>query len=205
MSHPKNVQRLYALFNARWYDSFREKWMKKVSIKAEKEFTRRLREKVKLTSNILELGCGTGINIGRIKDLNFKSYTCLDFSHSMLEIAQQKYGKMKHISFIERDITKFNQRENKEKYDLIISTWVLSHLENPARIINQYSELLNKSGNMLLIFLTKPVWYINFWLYPFTRLFACKYVTEQEIAKINGRKIIHKSGLNLVTLMEIKK
>jgi len=214
MEHKDNVKRIYSIFNARWYDPFRKVWTRAVSDKAEKEFVELLKEKIKPTTKILELGCGTGINIGRIKSLGLKfdSYTAMDFSDEMLNIAKEKYNDIKNLKIIKRDITtqlssklsnKKNEKNVTEKYDLIISTWVLSHLSSPSKTINMWYHQLNKGGAMLLVFLTKPKWHIHFWFYLLERLFAAKYVKEEEINKMDGEKIVKKYSSGLTTLLKI--
>lgn len=201
MTHKDNVQRWYALLNAKWYDPFRKIWTKLASEKAEKEFVKRLKKKITPQTMILELGCGTGINVRRIKDLKFKSYTGLDLSSSMLRIAKKNFGKVKNVSFVRKDIAK----PLNKKYDLIISTWVLSLIEEPAKLISLHYKNLSKKGTMFLIFLTKPKWYIHFWFYPLIRFFAGKYVSEEEIRKMPGTKRISRYALGMTTLVEVQK
>tara|TARA_Y100000310_G_scaffold339609_1_gene432802 strand:- start:605 stop:1207 length:603 start_codon:yes stop_codon:yes gene_type:complete len=200
MAQPNKVKTWYSLFQARWYNPFRFLWTKIVSEKAENIFTQLLRKEINPDTNILDLGCGTGINVDRIKDLKFKSYTGLDLTPAMLDQAKEKYSNLKNVSFMIQDISK---RPIDKKYDLIISTWVLSLLDRPAETINQYYQQLNPQGKMLLVFLTRPAWYVHFWFYPFIRLFASQYVTEKEINKIKGKKTVRRYFMT--TLMEVEK
>lgn len=204
MSHKDNVKRWYAAFNANWYDFFRGVWINLVSKKAEEQFISLLQKHVKPDSEILDLGCGTGINLGRVQQLNlrFKRYTGADFSAEMLSIAAEKYGQVKNASFIKRDIT---QKPKNKKYNVIISTWVLSHLPRPSKVVNAYYTHLSDDGVMLIVFLTKPRWYIHFWFHPFVRLFAAKYVSNDEISKIDGEKTISVYSSGMATLLQIRK
>ncbi len=211
MAHNDNVQRLYALLQARWYNPFRKLWIWAVSRNAEEEFTRLLRGKLTPQSKILDLGCGTGINLGRIKDLKFKSYAGTDFSLPMLEIARREHGTSKKVSFAQGDIAepagsaRSGGKRDLRQFNLTISTWVLSHLEHPSRTVNDYYKNLPKGGSMLLLFLTKPRWYIHFWFYPLARLFAARYVPESEITKFKGVKSSRSYSLGLATVVEVKK
>lgn len=202
MTHKNNVKSWYSFLNARWYDPFRYLWTKLVSERAEQEFLRILKKNIKPSSEILELGCGTGINIGRIKGLKFKNYTGIDFTQEMLDIARKRYGKIKNLYFKQGDITK---KIDNKKYDVIISTWVISHLTEPSKVINECYSKLNKGGILVFVFFTKPDWYFNIWTYPFVRLFAAEYVTDKEIKKIKAKKKITRYAANSTTLLEIRK
>ncbi|MAE13258.1 hypothetical protein CMO92_01720 [Candidatus Woesearchaeota archaeon] len=163
MTQTKHVKGIYSLFNARWYDPFRTVWGSIVSKKAEKDFLTNLKKEIKPQTRILELGCGSGINIGRLQHTLFKQYTALDFSEEMLDRAKKHYTKIPNLILKHQDITRVDHLH----YDIIISTWVLSHLEKPADIINKWYSQLAPGGSIYLIFLTKPKWYINLWFYPF--------------------------------------
>lgn len=202
MSHKDNVKKLYSLGHAGWYDPFRKIWTNYVSKKAEKEFMKKLKRSLKKDSKILELGCGTGINIERIRNLDFKSYNGLDFSEDMLAIARKKSRGLKKISLARKDLT---EKPDKDKYDMIISTWVLSHINRPSKVVNNYYQQLKPKGKMLLIFLTKPRWYINLWFYPLARLFTVRYVSDKEMRKMQGIKNIKKYSLGMTTLLEIER
>ena len=198
----KDVYSKFGLFNARWYDQARALWTNLASRKAEANFTKLLIANIKPSSEILHLCRGTGINLERILNSKkrFRSYTGVDFSDDMLKIARKKFPKIENVALIRRDITK----PSAKKYDIIISTWVMSHLEEQSKIIDSYARRLNKKGILLFVFLTKPVWYIDFWFHPILRLFACEPVSEDEIQKIRFRKDINKYSLGITTLLMIR-
>ncbi|PIN79636.1 hypothetical protein COV16_03175 [Candidatus Woesearchaeota archaeon CG10_big_fil_rev_8_21_14_0_10_34_8] len=199
-----SVQKLYHIFNAKWYDLFRILWTRIVEFNLEDDFIKELNRNIKLNSKIVELGCGTGINIERMLSLGkpFSSYIGVDFSKDMQEIARHKYGKEKNVKFIYGDLKKV---KIPTKYDLVISTWVMSHLEKPSLVIKRFYKNLKPEGTMLLIFMTKPKWFISFWLILLTPLFACSYVNIDEIKKMPGEKKIKTYAFDLATFLIIKK
>ena len=71
----RNVQNLYALGHAQWYDPFKKIWNRLVSIKAEKELATFLEKNVSNNASILELGCGTALNLEKIFALDLKIKT----------------------------------------------------------------------------------------------------------------------------------
>ncbi|MBI5389637.1 class I SAM-dependent methyltransferase [Candidatus Woesearchaeota archaeon] len=162
-----------------------------------------IRKKATQKSTILELGCGTGYNIQKARDtgIPFRHYTGFDFSEDMLKQAQEKFSGEKKVKVLQKDIT---LKPGKEKYDIILSTWVFSHLETPSDVANAYARQLKRGGTMFLLFLTRPAWYIHFWFYPLLRLFAADYVREEEVAAMQNKKRVVKVIGGLGTLVEIK-
>lgn len=202
----KSVKNLYALGNARWYDPFKKLWNNLVSVKAEKELTKFLKKNVNENTRILELGCGTALNLEKIFSLNlkFKKYLGLDFSPDMLKIAKNKFKKVPNVSFKQKNITKLNGIN--EKFDIIICTWVLSHLQNPSQMVNLAQNLLSKKGKFFVIFFSKPKWFINIWLHPVAKyLFKTKPLSDEEVNKFMKIKAKHKFSADITTCVIIHK
>jgi hypothetical protein len=63
------VQRLYHLGHAKWYNPFRTLWTFFIERSLEKDFMTELNKNVIPNKEIVELGCGTWINIGRLLSL----------------------------------------------------------------------------------------------------------------------------------------
>ena len=196
------VKKLYALGSARWYDSFKPAWNYLVASKAEKQLGLFLKNNTGGNKSVLELGCGTALNLKKIGDL--KRYLGLDFSPDMLKIAKGKFSTLPNVKFQQKDITKLD--DINEKFDIIICTWVLSHLQNPARVVNQAQRLLSRNGKFFIIFFTVPKWYLNFWLYPIAKyLFRSRCVSEETIKKFNNVKTRQSFSANITTVIEIHK
>ena len=138
-----------------------------------------------------------------VMTIPFTSYLGIDFSSDMLAVAQQKFGRQEHISFLEGDARTVMLPKT---IDLMICTWVLSHIPEPSAVVNRCYKNLAKDGTILLVFLTKPVWYIAFWFLPLaTHLFRSTFVSAEEIEKMNGKKEIKKYACGLATFIVIKK
>lgn len=200
----KDVKRLYALGSAKWYDSFKRLWNMMFVSGAEKELGKFLKENLDKDTSILELGCGTALNLEKILTLNlkFKSYLGLDFSKDMLGIAEHKFKGISNVRFLEKDITELSGL--KGKFDIILCTWVLSHLSQPSSVVNNTQRLLGKDGKMFLICFTRPKWYVNFWLSPLSwPLFRAKYVPEDEIRKFRNVKLMQRHNSGIATTIHI--
>lgn len=204
MMNKNNVKNLYAIGHARWYDPFKKIWNRVVATKAEKELTDFLKKNVDENTSILELGCGTALNLKKIVYLNlkFKRYLGLDFSPDMLRIAESKFPTLPNVKFQQKDITKLD--DISEEFDIILCTWVLSHLQNPAQVVNQAQRLLSERGKFFIICFTVPKWHIGFWLYPFAKyLFNTRCVSEENIKKFNNVKTRQSFSSNITTVIEI--
>ena len=199
------VQSLYHLGHAIWYDPFRILWTRIVEHTLEKDFLEVLQGSITSKTKIVEIGCGTGINVRRILSLQkpFTSYLGIDFSSDMLAVAQQKFGRQEHISFLEGDARTVMLPKT---IDLVICTWVLSHIPEPSAVVNKCYQSLGKNGTILLIFLTKPRWFISFWFLPLaTHLFRSTFVSAEEIEKMQGKKEIKKYACGLATFVIVRK
>jgi len=188
------------MINAKWYNPFRAFWSN-FDKKAEIEFTYLLKSNLNLKSKILDIGCGTGYNAGIIQNLPFKSYLGIDLTKEMLDIAEVKYGNDKRFDFKQVDVTK----GIKSRYDTIISTWVMSHLDSPSKVINDAYAHLNNNGTLLFMFLTKPKWYVNFWFNPIIKRFSADYVQGKEIKAIKPKYLIKTYNYGLTSILYIKK
>lgn len=201
-----SVTKLYNVGSAKWYNSFKKVWNQIVASRAEAQLELFLKNNLTEHKTILELGCGTALNLKKIVDLNlkFKRYKGLDFSYDMLKIAEVKFSTLPHVIFQQKDITQLD--DDGEKFDIILCTWVLSHLQNPAQVINQVQRLLSEHGKLFIIFFTVPRWYIRFWLYPLAKyLFMARCVSEETIKKFNNVKLRQSFSADITTVVEIYK
>lgn len=198
-----DVKKLYAVGNAKWYDFFKLLWNKFVASKAEDRLMLFLRNNLNKDKTILELGCGTALNLQKINSSNIKfmRYLGVDLSPDMLAIAKNKFKEITNIEFKRGDITKLNI---KERFDIIICTWVLSHLKTPHTAVNEVQKLLKPKGRIFLIFFTRPKWYVRFWLGPLARyLFKARYVNNEEIKKFKNVRTRGSFSANIATTIEI--
>lgn len=97
----------------------------------------------KFFENGLEIGCGTGKNTvwlsERVKDL-----LAVDLSEEMLAKAKEKIEK-NSVRFLQADITE-DWTFAEEKYDLVIFSLVLEHIENLGTIFEKLIKIVSKNG-----------------------------------------------------------
>ncbi len=105
---------------------------------------------------ILVAGCGTGqepINLSSyIENLNI---TAIDLSKTSLSYAirKSKEYKIENINFYQCDL--LNVKELNTKFDIIVCSGVLHHLDNPMQGWQKLTEVLNKNGLMKICLYSK--------------------------------------------------
>ncbi len=85
----------------------------------------------------LEIGCGSGNNLGFLNDFGFNKIVGLDGSKSACEFAKKKFKKFKNIEIFNENFNLFNYEIN--KYDLILDRGSLTH----NKIVNIESTIKN--------------------------------------------------------------
>lgn len=97
------------------------------------------------TFSVIDLGCGTGTISKAVKD-RFPNVeiTCVDIADEMLQIANEKLEG--NVTCVQAD---FNDFSFPQKYDLIVSSLALHHLETDQDKLEFYEKIysaLNKDG-----------------------------------------------------------
>lgn len=93
--------------------------------------------------NCLEIGCGTGKNTEWLLTKGHK-ISAIDLSEEMLTIARNKISN-DNVQFLKVDINE-DWAFTDERFDLVVCSLVLEHIENISRIFKLISEHLTKSG-----------------------------------------------------------
>ncbi len=152
----EQVRQLYRRF-ARDYDTF-DAWWKLPTRKAYLALNRAFQAHLSPNGRILDLGCGTGLNVERLSALGlpFSSYFGVDFSEEMLARAKAKFGHLEKVDFKQMDLSKEPLPEG--PFDLVISTWVLEHLPDPVSVVENAQQRLVPGGHLILLFMVKQGW-----------------------------------------------
>lgn len=198
------IQKMYSRLNALWYDPFKIVWNFIIARQAEKTLTKFLKQNIDESKTILELGCGTALNLYKIfkLKLKFKNYLGIDFTDSMLQIAKNKFKNKQNVKFRLGDITKLENLD--EKFDILLCTWVISHVENPVEFVNNAQKHLEPGGKFFLVFYTKPKWYLNYLFKPAAKhLFYADSFDHSIIEKFYNVKSHQTFSSDLVTVVEI--
>jgi tRNA (cmo5U34)-methyltransferase len=93
--------------------------------------------------SMVDLGCGTGTISKAVKDrFPDVNITCVDIAGNMLEIAKNKLGG--DVTSIQAD---FNSFEFPDKYDVVVSSLALHHLESDSDKLGFYKKIFSALNN----------------------------------------------------------
>ena len=87
--------------------------------------------------NVLEFGCGSGGILDTLKNKTKSEVIGIDLDKQAVS-----FGKQKGINLLSVDLD--NLKDN--KFDLIIASHVMEHLDNPQVTLGKLAELLNDGG-----------------------------------------------------------
>jgi 2-polyprenyl-6-hydroxyphenyl methylase/3-demethylubiquinone-9 3-methyltransferase len=203
-----DVQKLYRLAGGRWWDPFRAQWELFWARNAVRDLDSLLRRYVGPEARILDLGCGSGANLARLRrlGLTFGHYTGVDFSPSMLALARKRFGEPPDaapvgVTFRQGDATALE--DTGERYDVIVSTWLLDHLSEPAAFVNGVQRFLAPEGHLLVLFYSRPRWFVRFWMSPIGRIVRATPVSEREVSRFTNVRTKKSYGGGVATLVDI--
>lgn len=150
----RGVRNFYRL-TARIYDPFRRWWARRSS-GAERELDALFSKNVHASARILELGPGTGVNLARLYRVSpsFQSYLGIDLSEEMLSRAQRVAGGDARVELRLGDVRELSSLEG--QFDFVVSTWLLSHLEQPEVAVRAALEKLAPGGSAVFLFAAEP-------------------------------------------------
>lgn len=156
------VVEIYGLF-APLYDPFLALWNATLARGVDAAVDRAMGKHLPAGGRVLDLGCGTGANLARLLrlDIPFSQYIGIDLTPEMLAVARYKFGHLPNVTFEQRDLLHDPLPEG--EFDLIISTWVLSHLkERAGEAVEKAREHLKPGGHIVLLMYSRP----DSWLDP---------------------------------------
>lgn len=153
-SEVARTRRLYRRV-APLYDGFRLLWSRWTR-PAENALDALFRERIAPGSRILELAPGTGINVERLLRWapDFASYLGIDASEEMLARAREKARGDARIELRIGDATDLRGVEG--RFDFLVCTWLLSHLDAPADAVRDALSKLSPGGTVVFVFFTQP-------------------------------------------------
>jgi ubiquinone/menaquinone biosynthesis C-methylase UbiE len=198
-----DVQKLYTVMGGRWWGPFRAQWEFLWARNAVRDLDSLLRRYVTPEAKVLDVGCGTGANLARLRRLGlpFRHYTGVDFSPSMLALARKRFGDPPDVTFRQCDATALE--DTGERYDVIVSTYLLDHLSEPAAFVNGVQRFLGPDGRLLVLFYSQPRWFVRFWMSPLGRIVRATPVGEREVARFTNVRTKKSYAAGVVTVVDI--
>lgn len=108
----------------------------------------RLIRQTNCRGSILDIGCGTGVLTKKLYDAGYL-VTGVDFSNKMIQTAREK---MPHAELFQSDFSEgLPQEISGMKFDFIISTYAMHHLDDKQKVvmISQMLAALNSGGRII--------------------------------------------------------
>ena len=103
----------------------------------------------------LDIGCGGGLLSERIARLG-ASVTGIDITKSSIKVAKiHALNSGLNINYINTDVSSFIKKYSPKKFDLIIASEVIEHLDNRNLFFKEVSELLKNKGILILTTINK--------------------------------------------------
>ncbi len=103
----------------------------------------------------LDIGCGGGLLSERIARLG-GSVTGIDVTKNSIEIAKiHALNSGLNINYINTDVSSFIKNNSSKKFDLVIASEVIEHLDNRILFFEKVSKLLKNRGILVLTTINK--------------------------------------------------
>ncbi len=173
------------------YDRLRSVWAKGIMGRAEADLEREVLPRlVTPETRILDLGCGTGVNLNRLRQLGlpFASYAGLDLTPAMLTRAQAKLDGHTAAAFLHGDIWRLPFADR--SFDLVISTWALSHLWPAYKVFYDVGRVLDPKGAVFALFWSRPAWPMSQVAKWVERLLEMRFVERADLERHWGDRAV---------------
>ena len=112
------------------------------------------------SGNVLEIGVGTGLNMPFYDAKNLESFTGVDISQGMLDVAANRannvLGGVKDVRLVRADATEpLAEPLARRTFDTVVDTFSLCVIPEPVKALREMRGALNQGGRMLLLEHTK--------------------------------------------------
>ena len=98
-------------------------------------------DKINPTDSVIDIGCKYG-EIAHGVATKAKHVIAIDFDSKAINLAKRKFNKS-NLEFVNQDAFQFLKNRN-EKYNVLILSHLLEHLDNPEDFINLYKEFFDR-------------------------------------------------------------
>lgn len=111
---------------------------------------------------LLDIGCGTGELLNRVKD-RFRLLYGMDIDDDAINFCSDRFRNYENIKIVKCNVTELNKKFKGTKFDYIAALDILEHLEpDIARKCLEDIYILSKRGARLIF--TAPNWYDKIWI-----------------------------------------
>lgn len=94
---------------------------------------------------VLDIGCGTGREIGLLKEHTKADFTAADISEEMLKITKKKHPD---VETVQADINSMPFKD--EEFDVVVAAFVIVHIKNIHKAFKEVDRVLKPGGIFVL-------------------------------------------------------
>jgi demethylmenaquinone methyltransferase/2-methoxy-6-polyprenyl-1,4-benzoquinol methylase len=120
--------------------------------------------------------------------LPFASYAGLDLTPAMLTRAQAKLDGKTAAAVIRGDIWHLPFAD--QSFDLVLSTWALSHLWPAHKVFDEVGRVLDPKGAVFALFWSRPPWPMSQLAKWGERLFDMRFVERTVLERHWGHRMV---------------
>lgn len=173
------------------YDSLQKRYSSDQDLMAKK--MKKVEAKIGSGVLLLDIGCGTGELLNRVKD-RFELLYGIDIDDDAINFCSKRFLGYKKIRIVKCDVTKLNQEFKGIKFDYITALDILEHLEPDIarKCLEDVYMLLKRGGRFIF---TAPNWYDKIKI----KLGRSK-LHKFSHSSYGWAKMIKKSGLKVVSI-----
>ncbi|AGF58094.1 ubiquinone/menaquinone biosynthesis C-methylase UbiE [Clostridium saccharoperbutylacetonicum] len=102
---------------------------------------------------VLDLGCGTGNVLKRLKENKEIVLSGLDLSENMIEIAKKNVGDRAELKVGDAEYIPWND----DTFDVIVCNASFHHYPNPEKVLLEMKRVLKKNGTLIIGDPTCPI------------------------------------------------
>lgn len=134
---------------------------------------------IRPSTDVLDLGCGPGSNLERFRRLNLPCarYVGLDLSPIML--AKSPAAVVATANFVLGDAHWLPFADG--SFDVVLSTWMFSHLPTPLNVVREARRLLRPGGWLIVACFARPRGLLTVLLRLIEPIFLMRCAPPQEI------------------------
>lgn len=198
------ISNLYRYF-APIYTPFRPYWTRALIREAERYVDQiALPAALHPAAVVLDLGCGPGSNLDRLQRLGlpYAQYVGFDLSSAMLSAS--KSPKTDLVDFTMGNAHRLPFARG--SFDVIISTWMFSHLHEPGQAVREAWTLLQPGGWLIIACFTRPPGFLGRLLHLIEPIFLMQCVSPKVVRTWSGLFDVKTffGGLNVVAYLQKK-
>lgn len=182
----EKILHLYRIL-APLYSPIRPFWARTIIPQAEGYLERVvLPETLSTKASVLDMGCGPGTNLNRLLRLNlpFARYVGIDLSPTMLKWRRRQNTSNQGFVMANSMRLPFEACS----FDVVLSTWMFSHIPEPTRVIQEAQRLLRPGGWLIVACFTRTGGWTKVLLRRIESLFLMHFVPLEEILSWPGLK-----------------